>query len=438
MSMDDIYQSNQNMMDSDYSDEVIENIKALNSQDEISKYADSLIDIECLENIGQRDVYTQSIEEAEPFVENCIEIGKYLFENKLCSKETIAQYFKEAIEYMNCIDTTGYHYFSQNEGAYETLRDKAADTLLNIIKQDASYSELLEYDYKSIAKQNFTKVSRIIIKDRYSDDEVFENFSQFQHYINGIILEELYENNSVDFSLNVYLSLEDEKNAREEIELNLSQMYDFDHLNHSFIDNMLEYLSYLSESELEDIIEGCTYDKCQIDLSSYKKYELNLLKLNFLDKDIIDDFKILFSKGYEGHKRIFEKLDSTNAINLALETLLVSYKHDIKNLEYETQIAQLEYRDRNREDNKEIYINTARLENFLPEYVLNDEKIFIVYLKLKASILSKYYRSTSLIEQINMDNILGYTRDINKEPRRSIDEVVSIFDKFTAREHYYV
>ena len=269
---------------------------------------------------------------------------------------------------------------------------------------------------KKVSKPVYTIIKKIII-----DDNEYNNLQDAQKRINAQLLEAAWCDELDSISFNMYLVLADKNELHEDIELDLSEMYDYDYFSHSLISNIIEHLFGMSDYEIVNLIKNPSQERYSIDLEQYKSMSFEAIDLSFLYKDIQDDLKALFSKGYQKHIMAIETLNDTLGAQLALETICGVYKDDLEKLDLKSR----EMHEKLRNTEEEHYIDTSKLKIFLPDYSLAEEKLFYTYLALKAYIANDYYPSF-----LDMNDILNNTTDSEYEPYRSISEVDDLFSKY--------
>ncbi len=316
------------MMSSGFSSAAIEKFKTFDTRREIDEYAAHLMSTEYLEQIGHCDVYSLSEEDAEDFVLNCIEVGTYLCNSRLCRREFVAAFFNTAMDYMENIDTAGYCFFSENERAEEALTDKVAKAISEILDQNEEYEKLLDESCRRVCRAVFSKISKVIINgeeyesiekaQEYVSDQIYkledkttsiDNFkikltsnhkrnivNLLDHIQRGVVfhqdeikrfmnsLENIlnYDDHMYKQSLNdilvpkfkIKLLLTDQKEIHSAL-LDLSDLdeYDTDFKNYSLLENIMQFVdSYISDIGLENVLEpitGIDINRCEVNLRTH-------------------------------------------------------------------------------------------------------------------------------------------------------------------------
>lgn len=396
--------TNQTMLDSSFGKEVIETIKTFHTDDEVQKLVSRLIDTHYLESIGfYNDNHNLSAEETESFVENCIDIAEYLFENQLSDKETIAEFFCNADDYIGHIDTRNS---SSEEDRLDALLDKILIVVEKIIKTDSTYWKLLRIIYERVAKPTFSKVASITL-----DNEPLSSFEELQSRINGDILHELAWGGKLEigYTPNVILMLENDLIPGDTIKLDLRYMYDMDFITSSFVDNMLMHLKYVERWEIEDMVKECEYRDYAIELEHYGGEKYELIDFDFLLDDVKYDVADLLKGKSVSIIETLKVIDQKRVADFLMDWLLRSYRNDLQKINHEIRFEWCE-----KDDNKrEVYICTSDLENELPEFQSNDADLFVIYLKLKYNCITHYYHYNDAMK-MQLLNLVN-EKDINRQ-----------------------
>lgn len=344
------------------------------------------------------DTGSPGVDECFAFLSDLLEIAEYLILSERLSNNLWLEYTTELLQkavndvigddLQNCIDINERHYDSYDLddnflNASEANIAYANARVAGLIKDYLldNPTQMIVNLYRSVATPTYTMLNKIVIKESFGDDLVFDTIESVQNHINSLLFYEMIDNGSSHLYLHAYLVLGESSGYFEEIKLDLKNM-DGDYLDNSFMDCVFDYLYDMSDYDFYDLLIGCQSDRCKIKIDKTyfdKKYET--LDLSFLYRDIVNDYYLLMEQ-YRSFSEICEQVNKKDAANLGLEILQKTYQSDINMLNFELILSKIE----NRES-----VDTSHLQIDLLEFKAKEEYLITIYLSLKALVVKEYH-----------------------------------------------